>query len=135
MIRDDGRLLAVQRNDTGAWVTPGGILEPHESLVDGATREVFEETGTAIDVGGLVGVYQNVSTDVVSFVFRGRPRGDTSAPVSPETRQVRWITPDEADDLMTTAFACRIHDALRGGPPVVRTLAEPHVTAAKTTAG
>lgn len=36
---------------------------------------------------------------------------------------------------MTTAFACRIHDALRGGLPVVRTLAEPHITAAKTTAG
>lgn len=75
VIRDDGRLLAVQRNDTGAWVTPAESWNRTTSLVDGATREVFEETGTAIDVGGLVGVYQNVSTDVVSFVFRASSEG------------------------------------------------------------
>ncbi|MFB7720347.1 NUDIX hydrolase [Nocardia sp. NPDC056100] len=31
------------------WLTPGGGLDPGESLPDGAIRELFEETGQRID--------------------------------------------------------------------------------------
>lgn len=31
----------------GSWVMPGGKLEPGESPLDGALRELFEETGIA----------------------------------------------------------------------------------------
>src|SRR4051812_44638776 len=31
------------------WFTPGGGLDPGESLVDGARRELFEETGLRCD--------------------------------------------------------------------------------------
>ncbi|WP_194817305.1 NUDIX hydrolase [Nocardia sp. XZ_19_385] len=31
------------------WLTPGGGLDPGESTVDGAVRELFEETGYRID--------------------------------------------------------------------------------------
>ena len=40
-----GRILVVQRRDTGTWEIPGGILELNESMHAGMRREVEEETG------------------------------------------------------------------------------------------
>lgn len=51
------------------WFTVGGGLEPGESLVDAAVREVFEETGLRVGAGDLVGP---VRSDVVRFAFDGR---------------------------------------------------------------
>lgn len=131
VIREDGLFLVVQRRDTGAWVTPGGVLEPGEPLRDGAAREVYEETGVTTEVGRLVGVYQNLSTDVVTFVFRARPVNSQHAHTSDETLRVQWITPTQADDLMTRPFAARVRDAFDDNPPVIRTLAEPRIMAPK----
>ena len=36
------------RKFPGQWVFPGGVVEKHESLEEGAVREVFEETGLTI---------------------------------------------------------------------------------------
>ena len=51
LIELDGRLLLVknQRRDGSLdWTTPGGVVDPGESLLDGLTREVAEETGLAV---------------------------------------------------------------------------------------
>jgi 8-oxo-dGTP pyrophosphatase MutT (NUDIX family) len=50
------------------WFTVGGGLEPEESLLDAAVREVFEETGLRFDSSELEGP---VRTDVVEFPFDG----------------------------------------------------------------
>lgn len=131
VVRQDGRLLAVQRRDTGAWVTPGGVLEQGETVADAATREVFEETGVEIEVGSLAGVYQNLSTDVVTFVFRAVPVARQRPRASEESSRVRWMMPSEAEALMTDPFITRIRDAFTDGPPVLRTIAEPHLMAPK----
>jgi 8-oxo-dGTP pyrophosphatase MutT (NUDIX family) len=57
-VRDPaGRLLLARRADTRNWELPGGKVEPGESVVDAAVREVAEETGVRISVTGLSGVY------------------------------------------------------------------------------
>jgi 8-oxo-dGTP diphosphatase len=62
LIEQDGMLLLVQnrrRNGSLDWSTPGGVIEvaDGESVVDGLTREVEEETG--IRVGDWTGpVYE-----------------------------------------------------------------------------
>lgn len=40
-----GHLLLHRRTDTGLWGTPGGALEPGETLEETARRELREETG------------------------------------------------------------------------------------------
>src|SRR5207244_3645350 len=50
LIEEQGKLLLVQnrrRNGSLDWSTPGGVIEiaDGESVVDGLTREVEEETG------------------------------------------------------------------------------------------
>ncbi|MFE6719980.1 NUDIX domain-containing protein [Streptomyces albidoflavus] len=47
-IRDDGRILTIQRADNGTWEPPGGVLDLAESPKDGVRREVYEETGIRV---------------------------------------------------------------------------------------
>jgi 8-oxo-dGTP pyrophosphatase MutT (NUDIX family) len=35
------------------WITPGGAIDPGESVVDAAVRELLEETGMSVSVGEL----------------------------------------------------------------------------------
>ncbi len=42
---EKGELLLQKRSDTGEWCVPGGALEPLETYIEAAERELFEETG------------------------------------------------------------------------------------------
>ena len=62
-----GALLLQERDehpvlDPEKWGFPGGHLEPDESFVDGAVRELAEETGVALDAGDLV-LYDEIRVD------------------------------------------------------------------------
>lgn len=35
------------------WITPGGAIDPGESVIDAAVRELREETGMVVDAGRL----------------------------------------------------------------------------------
>lgn len=41
----EGRILIGKRRDNGLWCVPGGSLEINESLIECASRELYEETG------------------------------------------------------------------------------------------
>ena len=53
------KVLLTRRADNGEWCLPGGHMEPGESVVEACRREVHEETGLAVRVIRLVGVYSN----------------------------------------------------------------------------
>ena len=46
----EGLLLVANRRRDGRidWSTPGGVIDPGESLIEGLTREVTEETGLVV---------------------------------------------------------------------------------------
>jgi ADP-ribose pyrophosphatase YjhB (NUDIX family) len=61
-----GRVLLVQRGRpprAGSWGLPGGLLDVGERLVDGAAREVREECGIDIRIGGVAGVFEPITYD------------------------------------------------------------------------
>jgi 8-oxo-dGTP diphosphatase len=114
VVRDDGRVLVIQRRDNGHWEPPGGVLELEETFDEGVRREVAEETGVEVEVEQLTGAYKNLSRGIVALVFRCRPAaGDATA--TDESRRVAWFTRDEVRRHMAPAYAIRVLDALDGG--------------------
>jgi ADP-ribose pyrophosphatase YjhB (NUDIX family) len=59
ILDDGGRVLLVKENyDRRRYAFPGGAVEPGETPLDAVVREKNEETGLAVSVEHLVGLYQ-----------------------------------------------------------------------------
>lgn len=77
IIMKDGKLLSQelkpgtdgQKRDY--WCTPGGGLESGESIHDGLTREMIEETGVRPVIGKLLFVqqYEDTEKEFIEFFF------------------------------------------------------------------
>jgi 8-oxo-dGTP diphosphatase len=68
----------------GQWALPGGFVEVGETVEEAADREAAEETGLAVEVARLVGVYSDPERDPrghnVSVAFLARVlSGDLAA--------------------------------------------------------
>lgn len=102
-----GEVLLVQRGRpprAGSWGLPGGLLDLGEALADGARREVREECGIEIAIGGLAGIFEPITFDEAGKVeyhyividywaswVSGEPQpGDDAA-------AVRWVAPEDLD--------------------------------------
>ena len=120
ILDDAGRFLVIRRADNGHWEPPGGVLELDESITDGLTREIHEETGLHIRPLALTGVYKNMNRGIVALVFRCEITAG-SARASHEARDFAWLTPDQLADHMSDAYRVRLLDALEAdAPPTVR---------------
>ncbi len=56
---EEGNILLIKSPLRG-WEPPGGQVEVGEDLLTALKREVLEETGCTVKVGGLVGVQSNL---------------------------------------------------------------------------
>ncbi|MGB5111634.1 MAG: NUDIX hydrolase [Mycobacterium sp.] len=115
VVRDDGRVLVIKRDDNGRWEAPGGVLELDESFEAGVQREVLEETGLAVTVDRLTGVYKNLTHGIVALVYRCSPTGGEPH-ATEEAREIRWMTREEVQSAMTPAFGVRVLDAFEESP-------------------
>ncbi len=64
-------ILMEKRRDCGWWGLPGGRVEPGESLLAAAVREVAEETGLTVEITHLIGVYSNPNGRIVTYPDNG----------------------------------------------------------------
>jgi dihydroneopterin triphosphate diphosphatase len=116
LFRLDGRgrpeILLIRRSAgriyTGIWQCVTGRLEGEERVVDGALREVEEETGLArgdiedVFETDLINWFHEQSVDAVwcEAVFAAQVRRDATIRLSDEHDDLRWVTPAEARDLV-----------------------------------
>ncbi len=76
---DGGIVLIRRRHAPLGWALPGGFVDDGERVEDAARREMHEETGLAVELLDLLGVYSDPQRDprghTVSTVFVGRATG------------------------------------------------------------
>ena len=91
-----GDLLIVRKRGTSVFMLPGGKVEPGETHVEAAVREVAEEVGLALDPATVI-LLGRWSADaanepglvITSDVFSAPHQGDPAA--SGEIEEIRWL--------------------------------------------
>ena len=76
-------VLIERKNEPHGWALPGGFVDYGETLPDAARREAEEETGLAVTLELLLGVYSDPARDprlhTMSTVYVGGAAGEPVA--------------------------------------------------------
>lgn len=109
VVQDErGNLLLIHKSDNDLWALPGGGHDAGESIAQTVVREVDEETGIAVIVEDIVGLYTDPEhvmkyddgevRQQFSICFHARPVGGELR-TSSESKEVRWVSPADLDKL------------------------------------
>ncbi len=97
---EQGRLLLIQRADSGRWLYPTGWADVGYSPAEVAIKEVLEETGIRCEVlrplaiiDGLRAGFSRIP--LYSIVFQCRATGGELSPHPHECRDAGWFGPHE----------------------------------------
>ncbi|MEY2414574.1 MAG: 8-oxo-dGTP diphosphatase [Acidobacteriaceae bacterium] len=109
MVIDGDRVLLIKRGRApllGEWSIPGGAVELGETVREAVVREVLEETGVAVEVAELLGVFDRVLRDdqgklryhyiLIDFLCR-RVFGEAKA--SGDADDALWFSIEEVNKL------------------------------------
>ena len=96
LLERGGALLLLRRArppQAGLWTFPGGFVELGETVEAAALRECQEETGAAVRLEALLGVYSRPGPGVVIVVYRGTiVEGEPGA--AHEAVESGWFPPE-----------------------------------------
>ena len=113
-----GHVLVVHENyPPRRWTLPGGRIEQGESPKEAASREIDEETGFDVDVGGLLGIYFIRRQEPgLRFVFVGKVAEPCPAVLYPpdELDDARWIAPSELPSPSAESLRLAVSDYVAG---------------------
>jgi 8-oxo-dGTP diphosphatase len=99
----DGKVLLVHRPRYDDWSFPKGKLDVGESFEDAAVREVEEETGLRCSLGRELPStrYQVGARPKLVRYWLMNPEAETPFVPNDETDGLRWLTPDQALELLS----------------------------------
>lgn len=120
VIQREEQVLIAQRPSNGLlgglWEFPGGKLQPGEDLASCLQREIREELGAEIVIGGAVGTYRHAYTHfrVTLHAFHCTlVNGDDPQPL--QVDELRWVSPSDLKDYpmgkIDRQIARRLNDA------------------------
>jgi polyphosphate kinase len=113
----DGKVLLVHRPRHDDWTFPKGKLDPGEAAADAAVRELREETG-------LWGVVDREIRSTRYLDDRGRRKqvrywlmrdGGGEFTANDEVDELIWVTPEEAERLLTYTYDIEVLEDAVGG--------------------
>ena len=120
---DEGRILLVQRADSGVWLYPTGWADVGYSPAEVAVKEVEEETGITCEPVRLVAVLDGLrlgftSVPLYSLVFHCRATGGDLQAHPLETRDVGWFAEDQLPSPLAgfDRWGSKAFAAIRGEP-------------------
>ena len=107
MTDEQGRLLMIKRGHepgAGLWSIPGGRIEPGETDAEALVREMFEETGLAVEVGPLIGSVRRPGLDGAVIDIRDYAATVTGGTLRPgdDAADARWVEAADLDSLEIT---------------------------------
>lgn len=99
VVDDAERVLLTRRSIPpfeGLWVMPGGKIDLGEPILRALHREVREEVGIDVVVGGIVDVFEHLTPGphndhFVILYYHCRPVAHELAPNPAEVAEARWV--------------------------------------------
>lgn len=100
VIEDEGERVVLTRRAIapfeGLWVMPGGKIDLGEPIVRAVHREVREEIGIEVVVGGLLDVFEHLTPGpdndhFVVLYYRCKPVGRDFVVNPVEVAEARWV--------------------------------------------
>ena len=114
LIVRDGRVVAVHRARYDDWSLPKGKAHPGETDEDCALREIQEETGLRVTLDEELATTRHLDAQGRPKRIRWWRMTPLSGEFTPteEVDDLRWLTPDEARELLTYPRDVELLDSL-----------------------
>ncbi|HDM8164618.1 TPA: NUDIX domain-containing protein [Vibrio harveyi] len=102
VILNESNQLLLQKKSDGSWSLPAGMIEPGESPSQAVIREVREETGLAVEVERVLGVFggegfgfaypNGDQVEYTVIMFKCQQTGQFAEGLDEETIEQAWFS-------------------------------------------
>ncbi|EKM14796.1 NUDIX domain protein [Vibrio harveyi] len=109
VILNQNNQLLLQKKSDGSWSLPAGMIEPGESPSQAVIREVREETGLAVEVERVLGVFggegfgfaypNGDQVEYTVIMFKCQQTGQFAEDLDEETSELAWFSKSDMPTL------------------------------------